>query len=492
MKARVNTPNLMTFFAILALMLAVSPFSPAYADSDKHASLIIDANSGKVLHADSASRLRHPASLTKMMTLYMTFDALRTGRLTLNSSLTASKKAAGMPSTNLHMRPGDKITVRDAIKALVVRSANDVAVILAESIGGSEYQFAKQMTAVARRLGMKSTTFRNASGLPDRQQVTTARDLAVLALALRRHYPEYYSFFDTRDFRYKGKKYTTHNRVMSRITGADGLKTGYIRASGFNLVTSATRDERAVIGVVLGGDTARARDDEMVRLVERTFARMNLQTNRRQFVLEDDPLPRSKPQELQALAQVNPQPQQQQALPKTYQIASADTSSAAVQATPQQYANFDPQPSSNTPQFVNFSFDGSSKSQFVPPEHDEAVLSAYDAELQQASLTQGQFTPASLKVPAVSNDPKKQWGVQVGAYEESREALVAAANAASMAPKLLQSARIHVSDKQEIKGKTLYRARLADMTKNQAHQACELLSSLKTPCFVYHEKSSSI
>ena len=471
MKNRVTLPAGIAFFVILAAALVVAPISGAYAD--KNASLVIDANSGKVLHAESASKQRYPASLTKLMTLYMTFDALRTGQLKMDTVLRASKKAASMPSTNLRMKKGDKIKVRDAIKALVVRSANDVAVIMAERISGSEYKFAQRMTAVARHLGMKNTTFKNASGLPNRQQTTTARDMAVLALALRRHYPEYYPYFRTQTFTYKGKKYTSHNRVMKRVSGADGLKTGYIRASGFNLITSVMRRGKSVVGVVLGGESSKKRDDKMVKLLERTFSRMNLQSNRRQFVLNKDPRPSQKPRELVLLAQ------------QKQQLASQ-----------QQHVAYQPQSQADQPaQYVKFDF-GATQPQ-VKPLAPPAQVSAYDEEIKALRDKQrGQFMPVTYQVEGSDTgfklNPSNEWGVQVGAYQQSREALVAASNAASVAPKLLESARIHVTDKQKVDDKVLYRARLADMTESQAKQACAALEASNTACFVYREKNSNI
>ncbi len=485
-----------SLFLMIAVALIFASVPVSFAHASKNASLMIDANSGKVIHAENASKQRYPASLTKLMTIYMTFDALRTGKVKMGTVLKASKKAASMPSTNLSMKKGDRITVRDAIKALVVRSANDVAVIVAESLGGSEYKFAKRMTAVAHRLGMKNTTFKNASGLPNRQQVTTARDMAVLALALRRHYPEYYHFFRTDKFKYKKKKYTSHNKAMRRISGADGLKTGYIRASGFNLITSATRRGKSVIGVVLGGESSKKRDDKMVRLVERTFARMNLQTNRRQFVLNNDPLPRAKPRELALLAQeMN---QAQKVLPKRVKIAEQVPTDKPEPQT-QQYAAFQAKPEAKAKQFISADFASTAPTPVVKSFASPVLKSkktAYDIEINDYYRSRGQFMPVSYQSPDSNTKyqvkPSKDWGVQVGAYEESREALVAASNAASMVPKLLRVARIHVGDKQKVKGKTLYRARLADMTEKQARKACAKLEAHKTSCFVYREKNNNI
>jgi len=244
------------------------------APVDRSAALVVDASTGKVLYQSNAGNLRYPASLTKMMTLYLTFDALKKGRLSMDDTLAVSQKAAAQPQTNISLKAGERLPLHTAIESLVVRSANDVALVLAETLGKTEWNFALMMTQKARELGMKNTVYRNASGLPDEGQVTTAYDQARLGIALRRDFPEYYHYFSLQSFEHKGVVYSSHNRVLSRFNGADGLKTGYIRASGFNLVTSAKRNDINLVAVVLGGSTAQARDDQMISLLNRTFAEM--------------------------------------------------------------------------------------------------------------------------------------------------------------------------------------------------------------------------
>lgn len=246
--------------------------APAHA---KYASLVIDANSGAVLEALNADARTYPASLTKMMTLYLTFDALRSGRLEKNQRIGVSYHASIQPPSKLDLTPGTTLTVEQAILALTVKSANDVAVVLAEAIGGTEARFAQLMTQKARQLGMRQTVFRNASGLPNPSQVTSARDMATLARALVRDYPQYYHYFSAREFTFQGTTIPTHNHVLVNYDGADGLKTGYIHASGFNLVTSAVRNGRRLIGVVLGGQTSSQRDHQMMRLLDIGFAKEN-------------------------------------------------------------------------------------------------------------------------------------------------------------------------------------------------------------------------
>ncbi|HET7104754.1 MAG TPA: D-alanyl-D-alanine carboxypeptidase family protein, partial [Terracidiphilus sp.] len=233
---------------------------PRPAHAVVHASIVVDAETGVVLHAQNADHLAHPASLAKLMTLYITFERLDSGRLTLGQKLHISRHAASRQPARLGLRPGASISVRSAILAIVTKSANDAAVVLAEGITGSESRFARLMTRTARELGMQRTTFYNASGLPNRRQWTTARDMSTLALAIINDFPAYYHFFRVRSFRFHGRTIYGHDHLLGRYPGADGLKTGFIRASGYNLVTSAVRHQRRLVGVVLGGSTAASRD----------------------------------------------------------------------------------------------------------------------------------------------------------------------------------------------------------------------------------------
>lgn len=257
------------FTAFLISMAASLTVTTTANANSKYAGFVIDVKSGKTLYADNADKLRYPASLTKIMTLYMLFGELDAGRVSLNTRLKVSKRAAGQAPSKLALKVGSTIRVKDAIGALVTKSANDVAVVIAEHIGGTESKFAIKMTKTARRLGMKKTTFKNASGLPNSGQRTTARDMARLGMAIQDRYPKYYKYFSTRSFSYKGKKYRNHNRLLGKVKGVDGIKTGYIRASGFNLVTSVKRDGRHIVAVVMGGRTGKSRDTHMKNLIGR-------------------------------------------------------------------------------------------------------------------------------------------------------------------------------------------------------------------------------
>ncbi len=258
------------FFVLVAVLIFFLA-SSAHANP-RHASIVIDANSGEVLHESNADASRYPASLTKMMTLYLLFEALEQRKMTVDTRMPVSIHAASMPPTKINLQTGDSLSVRDAIPALIVRSANDVAAVVAEALGSTETNFARMMTDKARKLGMHSTTFRNASGLPDNEQKTTARDLVTLSARLMKDFPQYYHYFSTRSFSYKGTVYNSHNRMVSNTRGVDGLKTGFIRASGFNVATSAKRGERRVIAVVMGGPTAASRDQHMSQLLDRSFS----------------------------------------------------------------------------------------------------------------------------------------------------------------------------------------------------------------------------
>lgn len=391
----------------------------------RYASLIIDGDTGNVLHAENANAKRYPASLTKMMTLYLAFEALRSGKLSMDTMMPVSRHAASMPQTNLFLRPGDRISVRDAIKALIIRSANDVAVVMAEAIGNSEWEFANQMTQKARQLGMNATVFRNANGLPDNRQYTTARDMAVLAMALKKHFPQYYPLFKTTQFTYRGRTYLTHNHVMERLPGAEGLKTGYINASGFNLVTSAVRGGRNLVGVVMGGRTAYTRDSHMIKLMEQSFTHLARGTGAPQYVAEANP-------QKSSFARI-PRPV---AKPRI-QLASNDASWAVgVQQQP-----------SPPPALV-----------MEPP-----------------AAPRGQFMQVA----------EKEWAIQVGAYSGMPEAMMAATNAVRMAVNELADAKIAVSNgKDQTNGQEIHRARLANLDETQAHHACQRLIALRQSCFV--------
>jgi len=272
----------------------------------RHAVLVVDANTGRVLHERSADDLRFPASLVKLMTLYMLFEQIEAGRMNYRTKIRFSAHAVGQKPSKLDVDEGSEIETLDAIKALVTKSANDVAVAVAEHIGGSEERFAQLMTQKARQLGMKSTSFRNASGLPDPGQKTTARDMIVLALRLQDDFTRHYHLFSTRTFTFNGDTYRNHNTLLFRYPGLDGMKTGYIRMSGFNLVASARRNGKHVVAVVFGGATAGKRNNAMRGFLDAGFAKASSVKTRRPsapLIARAAPAPTSAPQPA-----VEPQP----------------------------------------------------------------------------------------------------------------------------------------------------------------------------------------
>ncbi|NKB22297.1 MAG: D-alanyl-D-alanine carboxypeptidase [Alphaproteobacteria bacterium] len=256
---------------LIAGLIVVTLTQLTPASAARYASIIVDEKSGSVLHAVNPDWRVYPASLTKMMTLYMVFEKLKSGKLKLSTRLKVSRRAARRPKSKIYVKRGTTITVQQGIKALVTKSANDVATVIAEGLGGTEEKFARMMTHRARQLGMTRTTFKNASGLPNKRQVTTARDMARLSIALRRDFPKRFKYFKTTEFRYRGRTHGNHNKLLRRLPGTDGIKTGYIRDSGFNIAVSLKYKRRRLIGAVFGGKSGNKRDTHMITLFKRAF-----------------------------------------------------------------------------------------------------------------------------------------------------------------------------------------------------------------------------
>ncbi len=403
------------FFSFGLLLLANAPLAQA-----KYASIVIDAGTGKVLHEVNADTRNYPASLTKMMTIYLAFEALENGRLTLGHPLKASRQAARQPASRLGLRRGEKITVEDAIRALVTKSANDVAVVLAEALGKSERNFAKIMTRKARALGMSRTTFRNASGLPHRGQLSTARDMATLSLALLRDFPQYYHYFSAKTFSYRGRTYRNHNKLLKNYRGADGIKTGYIRASGYNLAASSQRNGRRLIAVVFGGKTSRSRNRHIAKLLDRGYTQLaQLPTPKTVFPAAPKPL----------------------ALAKAWLNAKHEGTRLAAVA----------------PKPVRKDFSNSK----VAAAHGVA--------------------PVATRKPSKRSNGR--FGIQVGAYYAYRQAERRAAQAADALPDLLSGSRVSVTHVRGRNGR-LFRARLVGLERQQARLACKGLRAAEFDCLV--------
>jgi D-alanyl-D-alanine carboxypeptidase len=369
-----------------------------------------------------------------MMTLYMVFEALDRGELTLDQRLVVSRHAQSMPPSELGLRHGDRIRLRDAMTALVTKSANDAAVVIAEAIGGTESGFARLMTRRARALGLTATTFRNASGLPDSRQRTTARDMARLALRLQRDYPDHYEIFSTRRFSYAGRTYGNHNRLLKTYAGTDGIKTGYIRAAGFNLVASVERDGRRLVGVVIGGRTSRTRNAHMVELLDEAFAT----AERRVAAWQVRPSPRRPEGAVAVAARAAP------GIAPPRRRPGADAAVAAVRP------------------------EGDADPDYASPLR-VLVRPAQAIELVEAERGAGAIEPV--------------YGVQVGAYESADDAHRAAAAVDRLAPIVLRDAAVEVSSVPR-DGQTLYRARRMGLSADAATAVCDALGEVEQSCFV--------
>jgi D-alanyl-D-alanine carboxypeptidase len=384
-----------------------------------------------------------------MMTLYLLFDALDKGKLKLTDRITFSARAAAEDATNMNVKAGDSIAVETAILAIVVRSANDVATAVAEQVGGTEAGFARMMTAKARALGMNKTTYRNANGLPDAGQVTTARDQATLGIALLRDHSKYYGYFGRSSFTYRGNTYGGHNRVMRKFVGADGIKTGYIRAAGFNLVTSAERDGRRLVGVVLGGTSAPARDKQMVALLTSGF-------KANQGIGE---ILMAKAPDSAGPARLVPI------------VAVANNNAPAVTSEP--------------------SIDEVVASALMPVAKPTTRDSNSDigtaiATMASVSLAPAVASPDSQSVANVWSSDKNQFGIQVGAYSKYSPAQKAAERATKALPTLLADARIVIDQGNS----SIYRARVYGLSKVDADAACRKLKAKRTDCLVLKADSS--
>ena len=291
-------------FGFVAALFTISG-GPSHAAP--YADIVVDANSGTVLHSTNPDAQRHPASLTKIMTLYLLFEQLEAGKLKLDEPLQVSKEAAGQMPTKLGLKPGSTLAVEDAIKGMVTRSANDAAVVVAEAIAGDEDAFAKLMTRKAQALGMSRTIYKNASGLPDSGQITTARDQSTLGRAVQERFPRYYKYFSIRTFVFRGQSIGNHNNLLGRVEGVDGIKTGYVNASGFNLVTSVHRGNRYLVAVVMGGSSAGSRDAKMRDLISDKIAQASVKRTA-PMVAEGSPPPEARP-EPKAVAKVETAPE---------------------------------------------------------------------------------------------------------------------------------------------------------------------------------------
>ncbi|MCB2112938.1 MAG: D-alanyl-D-alanine carboxypeptidase [Parvularculaceae bacterium] len=454
------------FLAALAFTLSIGATSDAQAkrrsSEPKYAALVIHADSGDVLFERYADARRYPASLTKMMTLYMLFEEIEAGRLNLNSELSVSAHAAGQPPSKLGLTAGSKIDVETAIKALVVKSANDVAAVVAEGISGSEWQFAQKMTTRARQLGMRSTTFKNASGLPNSRQTTTARDLAVLGQRLMQDFPQYFVYFNTTEFAWNGRTYLTHNALVKTYEGANGIKTGYTRRSGFNLVTSADRNGSRLIGVVLGGRSVRTRDAHMKEILTEAFAAIAKKPSLIAALHREPPTPRLKPTLIAALEQRKDVPT----------IAGNDALQSELKVAA---ASFGPVGASNVP---------------AADDRLGALIAAARSddfnEFERVKLSA--LTPSDNMLGEGDFDELAGWSVQIGAYS-SKSLAQKELEAAAIAAGLTGRARA-VTPAAQNSGAPIFRARFTMLSETEASATCEKIRAAKLNCFSIREPAA--
>ena len=414
--------------------LAIAATSLESARAAKYAAIVIEETSGKVLFARNADKARYPASLTKIMTLYLLFEELESGRMTMRTKLPVSRVAASRSPSKLYLKPGQSITVKDAIYALITKSANDVATVIGEALSGTEREFGKRMTRKARALGMSATTFRNASGLPHSKQRTTARDMARLGIAVRRDFPQYFGFFSTKSFRWRGKRFGNHNKLLSNYTGTDGIKTGYIDASGFNLLATVERNGVRLIGVVFGGRTGKTRDTHMVKILDKSFKRV-------------------KPGDIRT------------------QLAAA--SSNAVRALPK-----------TLPQSLPVPPPAPDTLPVAPPPRRANTRSIDLALAGESGYLDGKPPTPNLRKIA---GPSK-WSVQVGSFAKRANAHKAAAQARRAAVQVLGStpARLTMVTRGNI---PLWRVRFHNLDETAARSACAVLFAKGRPCVAIEESA---
>ncbi len=492
-------------------------------DPDKDAALVVDGATGKAIYARNETAERHPASLTKMMTLYLLFDALKAGKLTMQTQMPVSYHASVQRPTKLGLRPGQTIDVDTAIRAIVIRSANDVAVVIAEALGGTESHFGEMMTARARQIGMRETNFHNASGLPDPLQITTAQDLAVLGRHVAYDYPQYFPYFGLAGFKYQNVWYPTHDNLIGRYNGADGIKTGYTGASGFNLVSSVTRGTTHLIAVVMGGRTAVRRDLEMVRLLDQTFgqiaanpAMVAARTVPWQQVAQNAPAPAiagfTLPQVSSQYASVSPVPMVQNDDEDAAESARAPDESFAVIHAEGGHAE-------------GGHAEGT-KPAAAPKPEPQKPLPAVAAQVAVVSPAMGKVTPTPAVRPSArpddavqaqpvkmaANAPRPQirpslredsghdalhgegdadptptpghnWTIQIGAYADKALADAQLKTYAGKAQDVLARASRIIAPITSPQGHTLYRARFGLFAEQEARDVCSRLTQRGQTCF---------
>jgi D-alanyl-D-alanine carboxypeptidase len=484
----------------------ITPSPAGATDPDKDAALIIDGATGKVLFARNETLERHPASLTKMMTLYLLFEALKQGKVNMQTQMPVSTHAQIQKPTKLSLRRGQTIDVDTAIRAIVIRSANDVAVVIAEALGGTEAHFAEMMNEKARQLGMKETNYHNASGLPDPLQITTATDLAVLARHLAYDFPQYFPYFGTTGFTYKGVYYPTHDNLVGRYPGTDGIKTGYVGASGFNLASSVVRNGVHLIGIVMGGRTAVRRDIEMMHLMDVEFA----------DIAANPTLVARGPVPWQAVASVTPPPA---VAGFTLTPTSEGLTGQQIMAARQMASlSGPPQPQlSAIPPALPGEADEDTAENHRAPDESEAAVRAEAPQLASAVVAAKPVPAAAAPVvakpapaapaprPAAKPEPAKpqqvvsitptlrpttidasapdhNWIIQIGAFATQSLAQAQLDNFVTKARDVIGEAAPIVAPIASRNGQMLYRARFGPYAESEARNVCSQLEQRHQSC----------
>jgi D-alanyl-D-alanine carboxypeptidase len=464
----------------------VVPSSPAFS------ALVVDANSGRTLYSANENGLRHPASITKVMTLYLLFEKLDSGAMTLRTPIPISEHAAGQEPSKLGLLPGDSISVDDAIKAVVTRSANDIAVALAEAVGQSESNFADLMTRKAHALGMSNTLYRNASGLPNDEQVTTAHDLTILGRSLEERFPRYFRYFSTAQFDFDGEVIGNHNHLLGRVDGVDGIKTGYTRASGFNLLTSVHRDGRSLIAVVMGGRSAAGRDRIMENLIGDHIAEAST-AHTATAVAEASPAETTEPREEPADATPMRARATVVAQAKLQRISATTRAANAAGEGDDGAGDEEASAPDPTPKAPATAADlGMLKSPTKASTKIQARLAAASA-LVMPPLGRPQSPAGDERRPARAQDGDNDgpaagagWMIQIGAPENLAKANALLSRARERNPSTLASAK-PLTEKVRKGDATLYRARFAGLDSASAEAACRSLKRTGFSCFTAHD-----
>ena len=411
-------------------------YAPPYSE------LVVDARTGKVLRAVSPDELRHPASITKVMTLYLLFEQLDAGKMSLSTPIRISDWAARQAPSKLGLNPGETITVEDAIKAIVTRSANDIAVAVAEAVGGSEKDFAAMMTQKARAIGMTKTVYANASGLPNPRQVTTARDLVALGKSIQTRFPRYFQYFSLRSFDYDGATIANHNKLLGRVDGVDGIKTGYTAKSGFNLLTSVHSDGRSLLAVILGGRSGNSRDRRMAELVDAYLEAASTGNGK------------NAPKMAKAVSAAP--------VPVDIERPSSDNEDTAE----------NPTASLTTP----------AQPVAKAPEQQSKLIWKPGAAPAPVSKALGYTETQTASGQASQNDKNRTWWIQVGVATDEKQAKTLIDNLSGQLSSILGDAKPAI-EKVQVKGRNMWRTRFTRMTLDDAQSACALVKKQGGACF---------